>query len=131
MKNTIGEKGVLAVAGGIAIGIGLLVGFSPVAFYASSEIALGDNASMLSEVRAPAMALTVFGLIMLASIGLPKIRTAALAVAAMLYLSYGGGRVISLAIDGVPHSNLLFALALEIGIGLMCAFVFWRRVDPV
>ena len=131
MNNTMGEKSVLVVAGGIAIGIGLLAGVSPVAFYASSEIVLENNASLLSEVRAPAMALTVFGLIMLLAVMKPKMRTAALAMAAMLYLSYGGGRLISLAMDGLPHTNLLVALALEIGVGLLCAYTFWRRVDPV
>jgi len=131
MKNALGEKAVLAVAGGIAVGIGLLVGFSPTAFYASSEIILGDNASLLSEIRAPAIALIVFGLTILAAIVVPKIRDAALVVAAMLYLSYGGGRLISLAVDGLPHTNLLFAMALEIGIGLLCAFTFWRRAEPV
>ncbi|MVO15072.1 DUF4345 domain-containing protein [Parasedimentitalea huanghaiensis] len=130
MKNTMGEKWVLAVAGGIALGIGLLVGFSPVAFYASSEIELGHSASLLSEIRAPAMVLIVFGLAMLAAVGVPKIRAAVLVAAAMLYLSYGIGRLISMAMDGMPHSNLLVAMALEVGVGLLCAFAYWRHVKP-
>ena len=131
MKNTMVENGVLVVAGGIAIGIGLMVGFSPVDFYASSEIVLGDNASLLSEVRAPAMVLIVLGLTMLAAVRVQKIRAVALVAGAMVYLSYAGGRLISLAMDGLPHSNLLVAMALEIGIGLLCAVTYWRRAEPV
>jgi len=130
MKNKMGEKVVLFLAGIIADGIGLAAGLWPIAFYASSGIFLGDNISLLSEVRAPAMVLTVSGLIMLAAVMASKFRAFALAVAAVLYLSYGGGRLLSLAMDGVPHFNLLAAMVLEIGVGLLCVYTFWRRGDP-
>ena len=130
MKNKMGEKVVLFLAGIIAVGIGLAAGLWPKAFYASSGIFLGENISLLSEVRAPAMVLTVSGLIMLAAVMASKFRAFALAVAAVLYLSYGGGRLLSLAMDGVPHFNLLAAMVLEIGVGLLCVYTFWRQGDP-
>jgi len=73
------------------------------------------------------MVLVLFGLVMLAAVVIPRIRTVALWAAAILYLSYGLGRIVSVVLDGVPHVNLLAALAIEIVVGLLCLYVLRAR----
>jgi len=131
MKNTIWVKLVLALSGVIGVGIGLSALFWPRAFYASSGTILGDDISLMSEIRAPAMVLVLFGLVMLAAVAIPKIREVALWAAALMYLSYGMGRVVSVALDGVPHVNILAALGLELVIGLLCIYVLRAQRAPV
>ncbi len=123
MKDTIWVKFVLALSGIIGVGIGLYALFWPRVFFASSGTILGDDISLMSEIRAPAMVLVLFGLVMLAALVIPELRKVALWGAALLYLSYGMGRVVSLALDGVPHVNILMALGIEIVIGLLCVYV--------
>jgi hypothetical protein len=49
-----------------------------------------------------------------------------LATAAAVYLSYGLGRVVSVALDGIPHSGMISAAAIEIGIGAVCFVALLR-----
>lgn len=130
MGNTIWEKLVLALSGLVGVGIGLYALFWPRALFASSGTILGDDISLMSEIRAPAMVLILFGLVMLAAVAIPAIRQAALWASALIYLSYGLGRLISLALDGVPHANILAALGIEIFIGLLCVYVLQVRRSP-
>jgi len=130
MKDTIWVKLVLALSGIIGVAIGLSALFWPRAFFASSGTILGDDISLMSEVRAPAMVLVLFGAVMMGAVVVPKIRKGALWAAALLYLSYGMGRVISVALDGVPHANILMALVIELGIGLLCIYVLRTQRIP-
>ena len=123
MKDTIWVKLVLVLSGAVGFGIGLSALFWPRAFFASSGTILGDDISLMSEVRAPAMVLVLFGAVMLAAVFIPQIRRGALWAAALLYLSYGLGRVVSVVLDGVPHINILMALGIELVIGLLCIYI--------
>lgn len=131
MKDTIWVKLVLALAGITGVGIGLSALFWPRAFFASSGTILGDDISLMSEVRAPAMVLVLFGGAILGAVVIPGLRKVGLWAAAMLYLSYGMGRVISVVLDGVPHVNILTALGIELVIGLFCAYILWSHRAPV
>jgi len=130
MKNTIWVKLTLALSGIIGVGIGLSALFWPRAFFASSGTVLGDDISLMSEIRAPAMVLVLFGAVMLVAVVVPSIRKAALWAAALLYLSYGLGRVISVMLDGMPHVNILMALGIELGIGLLCIYMLRAHRAP-
>ena len=127
MNNSIWQKAMLLVAGLVALAISVSVLFFPQGFYGSSEITLEDNPTLLSEIRAPSMVLVVFGLVMLGATAMSQLRQSALIAASMLYLSYGGGRLVSLVLDGMPHSNIMFAMVIEVGIGLSCTYVLLRR----
>jgi uncharacterized protein DUF4345 len=127
MKDTILVKLVLALSGIIGLGIGLAVLLWPRAFFASSGTILGDDISLMSEIRAPAVILVLFGGVMLWAIFASHLRQMALRAAALLYLSYAAGRLISLMLDGIPHTNILAGLAVELFIGLLCVFVLWSH----
>ena len=122
------EKTTLGISGLTAVGIGAMITFAPHAFYASYGIVLGENPSLLSELRAPAAGLTALGILML--LGIWKSALAQLAVAATLivFLTFPAGRVIGLVVDGMPSFGIIGALLLEIAIAGLCLIAFRKRL---
>jgi len=123
------QKTALAIAGVTALCFGGLILATPLAFYASYGIALDGNPSLLSELRAPGAALATLGALMLAGLvraaWAPVARVAALTV----YLAFPAGRIISLAVDGMPSPNVIGALVIEISIATLCLVAFRRPHD--
>ena len=97
-----------------------MVLFAPNAFYAGYGIDIGDNVSLANELKAPAGALLLAGLLMMAGIFKSELTIPSLAMATVVYLSYGLSRILSMAIDGVPHSGLVNAAVIEVTIGAIC-----------
>lgn len=122
MKNSKILKLILMIAGLIGMGVGGAILFVPVAFHATTGIALGSDASLLSEIRAPGGALLVFGMLIITGAFVANLRLIATLVAAMLYISYGFSRILSMVIDGMPDTGLVQVTVLEIVIGLVCCF---------
>lgn len=109
----------LLICGIVLAGIGLSITLSPSGFYASSGIALGGDASLISELRAPAGMLVVAGLIILTSLWITHLRPYAWFLAALIYLSYGIARVVGFGIDGMPHASIVSAAVIEIILGMI------------
>lgn len=130
MTTQILEKLALGLSGLTASGIGVAILGVPHAFYASYGIALGDNASLLSELRAAAAGLVVFGGVMLMGIWrstmLPLSRCAALTV----FLAFPAGRLIGIVVDGAPSGPIIGALVFELAIATFCLFAFARGSNP-
>ena len=118
----------LFLSGLIASGIAATILFAPDAFYASYGIEVGSNATLANEMKAPAGALLVAGLLMFVGVFRSKFAIISLATATAVYLSYGLGRVISIAVDGIPHSGMVSAAGIEILIGVVClSALLWTR----
>tara|TARA_R110002049_G_scaffold159546_2_gene324527 strand:+ start:8111 stop:8593 length:483 start_codon:yes stop_codon:yes gene_type:complete len=117
-------KGLLLVSGLIAVGIAVAILFMPDAFYAGYGIDTGANVSLANELKAPAGMLLIAGLLVLAGVFTPRMTAASLAMASLIYLSYGLSRLLSMAIDGIPHGGLVSAAMLEVFIGLVCLLAF-------
>jgi hypothetical protein len=100
-----------------AAGIAATILFVPSALYGSYGIDIGSNISLASELKAPAGLLFIAGLLMLAGAFRSEFAIPSLATAAGVYLSYGLARILSMAIDGVPHSGLVSAAVIEVVIG--------------
>jgi hypothetical protein len=124
------QKLALGVAGITAFGIGAFILAAPFAFYASYGIVLDPDPSLLSELRAPGAGLAAFGGVMLAGIVRPALRQAALIAALTVFLAFPAGRVVGLAVDGMPSVGILGALILELVIAGVCLFAFRRGADP-
>lgn len=122
------EKMTLSISGLTAVGIGGFIMAAPHAFYASYGIALGDNASLLSELRAMAAGLTTLGGLMLAGIWRAALAELAVAAALIVFLAFPAGRLIGVAIDGVPSAGIVGALALEVAIAILCITAFRHRL---
>ncbi len=112
----------VAVAGLTSMGAGGGLLFTPVAFRHSVGIALERSASVMSasvmsETRAPGAALLAAGVLMLFAAVRPAYTRLALGTAALVYLSFGAGRLLSLALDGRPHPSLVIAMIVELALG--------------
>lgn len=127
MSITRFQKITLGIAGITALGIGGFILGAPHAFYASYGIELGTDTNLLSELRAPAANLTALGAIMLAGIVRPAWWRVSATVALTVFVAFPVGRIIGLAVDGMPSANVLGALAIEIVIGALCLIAFWRK----
>ncbi len=110
--------GVVAIAGMILI--------APEAFYAGYGIAVGGNVSLANELKAPAGALLISGLVMLAGATRRQFVAHSLVTATIVYLSYGLSRMASMATDGIPHANLVGAAGIEIVIGTISLLALLR-----
>jgi hypothetical protein len=128
MKLNIFEKSALFASGLTAVGIGSLILFTPHSFYASSGISLGDDASLLSELKAPAAGLLIFGMFML--IGIMRYAWAQISVFCSLavFITFPAGRLMSIAFDGLPSAAIIGALIFELLIAVLCLTAFRRRL---
>ena len=124
------QSALLLVAGALLIFIGMFIHMSPVDFYASNNIDLGVNVSLLNELKAPAGFLLAAGLFMIGAIFIRHLADTAMLLATMIYLSYAGSRFASMIIDGTPAAGLVQAAGLEGIIGLACSAMLFLRRNP-
>ncbi len=129
-KLAITRIALLLVAGALLVLIGSLILVSPADFYASNGIEPGANPSLMNELKAPAGLLLAAGLFMLGAIFVPGQADTALWLAALIYLSYAGARLASIAVDGVPAEGLVQAAAIEGIVGIACLAVLLIRRLP-
>ncbi|MBT8080004.1 MAG: DUF4345 domain-containing protein [Gammaproteobacteria bacterium] len=115
-----GTRALLLASGLIAAGIATMILFAPNAFYGSYGIDIGADINLANELKAPAGPLLLAGLLMMAGVFRSEFTTPSLATAAAVYLSYGLSRILSMAMDGVPHSGLVSAASIEVAIGAIC-----------
>ena len=111
---------VLFGSGLVAVGIAVTILFAPAAFYAGYGIDVTGDATLANELKAPAGALLVAGLVMFAGVFRWELAVVSLTTAAVVYLSYGLSRVVSIAVDGIPHSGMVSAAGIELIIGAIC-----------
>lgn len=110
--------------------VGSLVVFAPVSLFELNNIALDPSAAMMSEIRAPGV-LILFGFALaMAGLKNDRLLRPALTLSAVLLLSYGVGRLISLPMDGIPPVSLLAALAIELVLGAWCALLVVNARAP-
>ena len=124
------QTALLLVAGALLILVSSFILAAPAEFYASNNIELGANVSLLNELKAPAGLLLAAGLFMIGAIFVRSQADTALWLAALIYLSYAGSRCASMAFDGVPATGLVQAAALEGIVGLACLAVLAMRRIP-
>ena len=123
LRGLLARRVVLLIAGMVAIGIAATILFAPDGFYAAYGIELAGNRNLTNELKAPAGMLFVAGLVMLAGVFRAQLTTVSLLAATAIYLSYGLSRLLSIAVDGVPHNALVSAAIFEIAVGGVCLLV--------
>lgn len=124
------EKTALGLSGLTALGVGMFILIEPHAFFASYDIVLESDASLLSELRAPAAGLAAFGIIMLLGIWRAAITPISKVAALTVFLAFPAGRVIGLVVDGLPSDPILGALIFELAVAGLCIAAFSRRALP-
>ena len=127
MKLTRFQKIALGIGGVTALGIGAFILAAPHGFYASYGISLGQDPNLLSELRAPGAGLAALGAVILAGLVRATLAPVALAAALTVYLAFPAGRIVSLAVDGMPSGSVLGALAIEVTIAGLLLVAFKPR----
>ncbi|MGI3166352.1 DUF4345 domain-containing protein [Pseudooceanicola sp. 200-1SW] len=132
MPPTLFEKSALGLAGLVALFIGASILIAPQDFYAGYGIPLGPDPSLLSEMRAPAAALAGFGLLMLLGLWRRALLPTSMATALVVFLAFPAGRLVGLAVDGLPSGPVIGALVAELILAALCLAAFRRRLwsDP-
>ncbi|WP_272003178.1 DUF4345 domain-containing protein [Roseovarius sp. ZX-A-9] len=125
------EKIALGISGVTAVGIGGFILAAPQTFYASYGITLGNDASLLSELRAPAAGLAALGLLMLAGILRQAWAGTSFVAALIVFLAFPAGRLVGIVADGIPSSGILGALILELMIAALCLTAVRHRLWPM
>ena len=126
MSPTWFQKLTLGIAGLAALCIGLAITAAPASFYAIYGVILGNDPNLLSELRAPGANLAALGMIILAGAFRQGMQRLAAFLGATVFLSYAFGRIVSMALDGMPSSGLIQATLIELVIGGLCAALLWR-----
>ena len=125
MTTSIFQKTALAIAGLTASAIGGFILFAPQAFYAGYGILLPQDPNLLSELRAPAANLTILGLVMLAGLFRSAWAGVSATVVIILFYAFAFGRLVSIAMDGMPSDSIVVALIIELAIATICLVAFW------
>jgi hypothetical protein len=131
------QKLILGVAGLAALGIGLAILTVPAGFYGTYGIELGADPNLLSELRAPGANLAVLGAIILLGAFRQSMTRLSAAIGGLVFLAYALGRIVSMALDGMPSSGLIEATVIELVIGGLCIATFWlgqsrkEETDPL
>ena len=82
MTPTILDRMALTLAGAVALGVGLGILFFPHRFHASAGLVLGDDVTLLNEMRSPGGMLLICALFILAGAVRASVTAPALAVSA-------------------------------------------------
>ena len=130
MSLTRFEKVILGISGITALGIGVAILAAPHTFYASYGITLGNDASLLSELRAPAACLAALGVLMLAGLVRSTFSQVAIVAALTVFLAFPAGRLVGLLVDGMPSGGIIGALVLELALAVLCLIAFRHRLRP-
>lgn len=112
----------LVLAGLIGFYVGGSLLFFPAELQAQSDIIIA-NASHFSETRAPGAAIVSASTIILIGIFRSSWRPLSVLLIALFFLSYGGGRLLSLVLDGMPAAGLFYAMIGELIIGMIALFM--------
>ncbi|MEM7611553.1 MAG: DUF4345 domain-containing protein [Pseudomonadota bacterium] len=124
MKNPIATI-YLMLAGLLLLAIGGAILLAPHAFHASNGIELGNNPTMLSEIRAPGGLLAASAVLALISVFRRRLRAFTTPLLVLIFGSFGLARLVSMAQDGIPGGSIVGATVLElivaaIGIAILC-----------
>jgi len=112
-------RAALLGSGAILVVIGSFIMSEPIIFLATSEVIVERDAGLASELTAPTGILIITGaLMMLASLKL-RFANLGLTCGAILYGSYGIGRLIRALLHGTPSETLIVVTYFELGVAAL------------
>ncbi|MBV7327003.1 DUF4345 domain-containing protein [Chloroflexi bacterium TSY] len=129
MKNSKVVKTILFISGLILLGIGAATLFAPVDFLGTSNIDLGGQVNLFSEIRAAGGALLASGILVIAGVFIAPLTFTSTVIATMAFLSYGIARILGMAVDGMPAQEFVAVTGVEMIIGLAGVFLLLKYQD--
>ncbi len=129
--NGILKRGALTASGVILGLIGGALTFAPKAFLETSHVFIDRDPGLMSELTAPSGILIITGALMI--LGAFKLRFAniALLIGAIVYGSYGLGRLVSMGLHGLPSESLITATVIEIAVAVVLLALRLSASAPV
>ena len=115
----------LFLSGMLLLVIGGTILLLPHVFYANDGILLGNDPSLLSEIRASGGLLAGSSLVILFGTFRPNLRSLAMILTVLVYGSFGISRLLGMVLDGMPSDGLIIATAIELivaAIGLLILY---------
>lgn len=125
-RSLFAPRVILLLAGTVASLVGLADLLVPVQIEAGVGVVVGTAPALLNELRASGGGLLAVGCFILAGAFIAELTSAATLLAAIVYLGFASGRLLSLAVDGLATPPLFFVNAIEIAIGAWSLIVFLR-----
>ncbi|MDW3191379.1 MAG: DUF4345 domain-containing protein [Cytophagales bacterium] len=108
----------LSLSGLLLTMVGTLRLTNPIKNYAkNSGIQLAQDTDLLNEVRGVSAVMLFAGTILLSGAFVSAITTSALMIAALIFLGFAVGRILSISIDGKPNKQLITGLVTELILG--------------
>lgn len=107
-------RAALALSGALLGTIGWALLVSPSAFLAMSHVVIDNDPGLLSELTAPSVMLILTGALMILGALRTRFANLALSAGALVYGSYGLGRLVSMALHGLPSQSLIVAAVVEL-----------------
>jgi hypothetical protein len=114
---------ILGLAGVIACGIGSAILLYPLDFYAEVLPIEARSPSLLSDLRAAGAVVLAAGLVTLLGAFVTRFSVLAAWSSSCLYLVYFAARLLGWLLDGPPAQSWMWAGAVELVLGLACAWV--------
>jgi hypothetical protein len=103
---------------------------NPIGFYAFNGLELARNAGLMSGVRAAGGVIMVSGFV----VALGALRHAwsrtSVVLAAVVFSSLGLGRLLGIALDGSPGTEVMKGMAIELVFGGLALFAFFKYDEP-
>ena len=116
----------LFLSGLLLLGIGSAILVIPQTFHGGNGIALDDDPSLLSEVRAPGGLLTASSILILVGTFRRSLRPLATVLTVLFYGSFGLARLLGFALDGIPTRGLVGSTVIELIVALIGLLILFR-----
>ena len=129
MKKSKALKVFLIISGLLLTLIGGATLFMPEAIKEASGVDLNGNISVLNDIRASAALILSLAVLVLSGAFVSKLTYTSSLISVLLFLSLGVGRIISIIADGMPVDGMVKATGLEIVLGLVGAFLFFKHQE--
>lgn len=109
-------RAMLGLSGAVLASIGGALLVSPVDFLAMSHVFIESDPGLLSELTAPSGVLIFTGILMIVGALKLSLANPALFTGAIVYGSYGLGRLVSMVLHGLPSESLIIATVIEFAV---------------
>ena len=125
MENSIVLKIFLAISGLLLVYIGGSFLIIPKKMKDGQGIDIAGDINMLAETRSASALILVFAILIILGIFQNSLTYISTLVSVLVLLSLGGGRLISILLDGIPVKALVIATIVELALGVVGGIIFF------
>ena len=114
---------ILALSGLMLFFVGVMRLSNPInAYLKNSGIKLENDVNLLNEMRGVSAVMLCGGIVILLGIIFPKLTFTSFAIAALIFLGFLVGRLVSMGVDGKPNKQITQGILFELALGAANVF---------